>query len=313
MTVFGKRLGEYAKFARAGMIVIVLVGLARFAVGLSGVPYDRATHLVSMTITTTLLAVVYGTRVAACRFGGYRHLLPVVVMLALAMYGFIIAAILVEGLGGFHGYFHAPGHGLQPHGMDLRTHIGGQLTAMFFSIAAFWLFAVAGFALSRHLVFVRRGLLILVAVGAARVALGASGVPFAIGTWPTSLTLAAIALAVYYGYRAAVSGWGRWVDVLLLGIVIGTALVALAIYGIAVTTALGIPNYFHAPGAGFQPAEWTVAQHVRAHLQGSFVVMIVLTVLAGIAFAFGRRKRQAAVGAAVQVPERASTTSNVPR
>jgi len=294
MTVFGKRLGEYAKFARVGMIVIILVGLARFAVGHSGVPYDLATHLVSMTITALLLAVIYGARVAASRFGAYRHLLPVVVMLAVTMYGFIIAAILVEGLGGLHGYFHAPGHGLQPGGMDVRTHISGQLVAMLFSIAAFWLLAAVGFALSRHLVFVRHGLLILVAVAVARVVLGASGVSYAIGTWPTSLTLAAMALAVYYGYRASSSGWGRWLDVLLIGIVIGTALAALVIYGIVVTTALGIPSYFHAPGEGFQPAGLTVADHVRGHLRFSFVGMIVLTVLGGIGFAFGRRKRQAA-------------------
>ena len=114
MTLFGTKLGEYARFARVGIFLILLVGLARFIVGVSGVPYERATHLVSLTITTLVLAIVYGARAAATRFGGYRQLLPTVVLLALAMYGFIIAAILVEGLGGIHGYFHAPGHGLVP-------------------------------------------------------------------------------------------------------------------------------------------------------------------------------------------------------
>ena len=151
MTIFGKQLGEYARFARVGMAVILLMGLVRFFVGISGIPYERATHFVSLTITAMVLALVYGARAAATRFGGYRHLLPTVAMLALAMYGFIIAAILVEGLGGIHGYFHAPGHGLAPGGIALWDHIVGQFLAMFFSIGAFWVLAAVGFAVWRSL------------------------------------------------------------------------------------------------------------------------------------------------------------------
>lgn len=156
MTLFGKKLRDYARFARVGIVLILLVGLARFIVGVSGVPYERATHLVSLTITSLVLAIVYGARTAATRFGGYRHLLPTVVLLALAMYGFIVAAILVEGLGGIHGYFHAPGHGLVPGGISIRDHIGGQLLAMLFSIGVFWALAAIGFAVWRSLSLLAR-------------------------------------------------------------------------------------------------------------------------------------------------------------
>ena len=44
MSIYGKKIGEYVSFARTGMILIVLMGLARFFVGISGVPYERATH-----------------------------------------------------------------------------------------------------------------------------------------------------------------------------------------------------------------------------------------------------------------------------
>jgi hypothetical protein len=156
MTLFGKKLGEYAWFARVGIALILLVGLVRFAVGVSGVPYERATHWVSLTITTWALAVVYGARTAATGFGGYRQLLPTAALLALAMYGFIVAAILVEGLTGIRGYFHAPGHGLVPGGISIRDHIVGQLLAMLFSIGAFWVLAAVGFALWRALSLLAR-------------------------------------------------------------------------------------------------------------------------------------------------------------
>ena len=95
MTLFGKKLGEYVRFARVGIFLILLVGLARFIVGVSGVPYERATHLVSLTITTSVLAIVYGARAAATRFGGYRQLLAML---------FSIGAFWVLAAVGFAGW-----------------------------------------------------------------------------------------------------------------------------------------------------------------------------------------------------------------
>jgi hypothetical protein len=273
---YGKRLARYARFVRVGMVLIVLIGVARFAAGVMGVPYERATHLLSITITTMVLAVVYGARAAAAGFGGYRHLLPMAVTLALAMYGFIVAAILVEGLGGIHGYFHAPGRGLAPGGMSVLDHIGGQLLAMTFSIGPLWLLAAVGFALSRYLYFLRPAVLILVAVAAAWVAAGLAGVPNAIGTWVTSLTLVAMLLALYYGYRARAQGFTRLGDVTVLGIVIAAALGALMIYAIAVTTGTRAPT--------------------RGHLQLAVAGIVVMIALSAIGFALG--KRQAALAGA---------------
>src|SRR5437899_10082668 len=106
MALFGKNIGEYVAFARTGMILIVLMGLIRFFVGISGVPYERATHLVSMTVLTLLLFVILGHLASAKRFGTYRHLLPTAASLSLSMYGFIMLAILTEGVTALHGYFH---------------------------------------------------------------------------------------------------------------------------------------------------------------------------------------------------------------
>lgn len=151
MSLFGKSLREYAIMVRTGIILIVLMGLLRLIVGASGVPYERATHFVSMTILTFLLCLFYGQRVVARGLGTYRHLFPMVLMLSLAMYGFVIVAILIEGVTGIHGYFHAPGRGLAPTGMNVATHIGGQLLAMLFFIPLAWILASVGFFLSRSL------------------------------------------------------------------------------------------------------------------------------------------------------------------
>ena len=98
MSIFGKTAREYVRFARIGMILIVVMGVIRFVVGISGVPYERATHLVSMTILTLVLFVVYGYKAAMSAFGTYRHLLPTAAALSISMYGFIVLAILTEGL-----------------------------------------------------------------------------------------------------------------------------------------------------------------------------------------------------------------------
>ena len=46
MSVFGKSLRDYFLFTRTGLLLLLAVGVARFILGVSGVPYDRVTHLV---------------------------------------------------------------------------------------------------------------------------------------------------------------------------------------------------------------------------------------------------------------------------
>ena len=96
-----------------------------------------------MSIVAIVLAVIYGQHVAAREFGGYRHLLVIVCLLSATMYSFIILAILVEGLGGIHGIFHAPGAGNAPMGMGIGQHIVGQLLVMVASAAMLcWVFCL---------------------------------------------------------------------------------------------------------------------------------------------------------------------------
>lgn len=318
MSLFGKGLGDYARFARTGMILIVLMGLARFIVGISGVPYERATNLLSITILIMLLSFVYGQKAAASGFGGYRQLLPTVFMLAASMYGFIILAISVEGLLGFHGYFHgqtlahfakqaegfsrthdhfhAPGSLLgAAAGMNTATHAAGQLIAMvLFTVPVCWGLASLGFLLSRYVGFLRNAFLLLLAMAILRVLVGAVGVPYAAGTWFTSITILAMVLSLFYSYRAPASGFSSYGQAGLLGALIAVAMTLLVIYGIAVTTGLGIPTYFHAPGQGFQPRGMSVIQHILGHLQFSVVGMLVMSFLAGIGFAVGKRRGRVA-------------------
>ena len=297
MSLFGKSLSDYLSFVRTGLLAILAMGVLRFIVGVSGVPYDRATDLVSMTIVTALAALIYGQRAKASGFGGYRHLLPIAFLLSATMYGFIILAILVEGFAGIHGWFHAPGAGNAPAGMGIGDHIVGQLIVMCFSVVMSLGIASLGYLLSRPLGYLRNAFLLLAAVAVLRMLVGALGVPYAIGTWLTSLTLLAMGLSFYFGYRAPSRGFGGYGHMVLVGVLIAACFTLLVVYGIQVTEGLGVANYFHAPGQGFQPAELSQAQHVLGHFQVSIVVTVFLSLLAVAGFAVGKRKAPAPAAA----------------
>ncbi|MBI4474831.1 MAG: hypothetical protein HY646_19320 [Acidobacteria bacterium] len=159
MAIFGKKIGDYIRFARTGMILIVLMGIVRFAVGVSGIPYERATHFVSMTILTLILILLYGSTAATKDFGTYRHLLPMAFSLSLTMYAFIAIGILVEGLTGIAGYFHAHTlHALAQNdlvqqmeidtALDLPSHIAGQFIVMVPFTLLGWGLASVGFLIA---------------------------------------------------------------------------------------------------------------------------------------------------------------------
>ena len=71
----------------------------------------------------------------------------------------------------------------------------------------------------------------------------------------------------------------------------------LVVYGIQVTEGLGVANYFHAPGQGFQPVDMSQAQHILGHFQVSIVATVFLSFLAVAAYAVGKRKAPAQAAA----------------
>lgn len=289
MSIFGKSCRDYVGFLSTGLVLIVVMGLVRFVAGVSGLPYDRATNLTSVTILVFLLAIIYGQRAAALRFGGYRHLLPLALLLSFTMYGFIVLAITVEGVSGIRGYFHSPGSGYAPHGMGLLEHVIGQLSVMGTMTVAILGTAILGYLLSRHLAYLRNAFLLLAAMAVLRFVAGTVGVPYAVGSWITSLSLLSLLLAAYYGYRASSQGFDGYLHMLLIGFIIAFATTHLVAYGIVVTDGLGISSYYHAPGS-LQSQGAGVRQNIEAHLKFSPVLILALTAAASTAFALGRRK-----------------------
>jgi hypothetical protein len=273
---------------------------ARLSERLTQVAADVALLQVTIWVAFVLgwiLAVIYGHLARVTGFGSYRQLLPMAFVLAATMYGFIILAIVVEGQGGLHGYFHAPGLGLMPGGMSVGQHVVGQLLAMLVTTVLLWALASLGFALSSHLGYLRNAFVLLAAIAVLRTFVGALGVPYRWGTWPTSLTLAALVLSFYYGYRAPANGFSGYKHPILIGSTLAVFMSLLVVYGILVTAGLDVPSYFHSPGEGFQPAGISVSEHALGHLRMAMPFAIVLlSLIASIGFALGKKRTLSAVG-----------------
>ena len=300
MVFFGKKDREYFRFVWKGLVAILAMGIIRFTVGISGVPYETATHLVSLSVVTAFLFVVYGHRAAAARFGSYRHLLPAAFALSVTMYGFIILAILTEGLTGLPGYFHVHSlHALAlntaeaapalaqviPTFMNVPTHIAGQIFAMLIFGFAGWGVMSLGFLSSRYLGFLRNAFLMLAGLAGIRILIGAVGVPQAIGTWISSLTALAFVLAFYYGYRAPDAGFDKYLQMAVLAFFIALFENLVVICGIVVSTRLMLPNYFH-------PLEEPAARHIMAHAVVPLVEFIPLGIFASVAFTIRKRQNE---------------------
>ena len=110
MSLFGKNLSDYLSFVRAGLLAM---GVLRFIVGFSGVLYDRATDLVSMTIVTVL---IYGQRAKA------------------------------RGTN----YFHESGQGFQPAELSQAQHVRGHFQVSIVVTVFLSILAIAGFAVGKR-------------------------------------------------------------------------------------------------------------------------------------------------------------------
>ena len=106
MKIFGKTFGEYVRFQKTFLILILAVGLARLTLSLASVPTSTVRWL-SMTVVLHAGVIYAGIKAPRAGFG-YRHLLPVVVLQAALVNGITIVGILIAITTGQDNIFTSP-------------------------------------------------------------------------------------------------------------------------------------------------------------------------------------------------------------
>ena len=125
MNIFGKRLSEYVAFSKPFLGLILVVGIARLALSLGGVPTSTAKWL-SITAVIWIGVFYYSIRVHTSGFGSYKHLLPTFVLQSFAAQVIIVPAIVLAIFTGHDNIYSAPEFSF---GQDGKTwlHVGAHL------------------------------------------------------------------------------------------------------------------------------------------------------------------------------------------
>jgi hypothetical protein len=125
MTIFGKPLSDYFSFCKLFLGLILIVGITRLALSLSGVP-NSAARWFSITVVAWISVVYYGVRVYTSGFGSYRQLLPIYYLLSWTAQLVVVPSILLAILTGKDNIYSAPEFAF---GRDGKTwvHLGSHL------------------------------------------------------------------------------------------------------------------------------------------------------------------------------------------
>lgn len=107
MKIFGKTLSEYAGFEKVVLWLIAIVGIARLALSLAGVP-NSAARWVSVTAVSFLGLVYISIKTHTAGFGSYKQLLPLVWIQAVLAHFIVIAGIVLAIETGRDNIFSAP-------------------------------------------------------------------------------------------------------------------------------------------------------------------------------------------------------------
>ncbi|HYU48267.1 MAG TPA: hypothetical protein VEK84_19060 [Terriglobales bacterium] len=125
MTIFGKRLADYVAFSKPFLGLILVVGIARLALSLGGVPVSTA-KWISITAVIWIGVLYYAVRVHPSGFGSYKHLLPIFVLMSLVAQAIIVPAIVLAIFTGHDNIYSVPEYSF---GRDSKTwlHAGAHL------------------------------------------------------------------------------------------------------------------------------------------------------------------------------------------
>lgn len=121
--IFDKRIPEYVRFQRGILILTLAVGILRLVASLAGVPNSTVKFL-SLTVVFLASVFYYGVRVHTSGFGGYKHILPLLVIQSGLVTAIVIAGILLSAATGTPNIFSAPEYGGE---LSVPAHIGGHL------------------------------------------------------------------------------------------------------------------------------------------------------------------------------------------
>ena len=107
MTFFGKSPSEYFALSKPFLGLILVVGIARLALSLSGVPNSTAKWF-SVTVVIWIGVLYFAVRIPTNGFGSYKHLLPICVLQSLAAQVVIVPAIVLAIFTGHDNIYSAP-------------------------------------------------------------------------------------------------------------------------------------------------------------------------------------------------------------
>jgi hypothetical protein len=125
MNIFGKRLSEYVVFSKPFLGLILIVGIARLALSLAGVP-NSTVKWISINAVGWIGIMYYSVRVHTSGFGSYKQLLPICFLQMVAAQVVIVPAIILAIFTGADNIYSAPEYSF---GGDGKTwlHVAAHL------------------------------------------------------------------------------------------------------------------------------------------------------------------------------------------
>jgi hypothetical protein len=149
---------------------------------------------------------------------------------------------------------------------------------------------VFGKKLSEYVAFEKPALILIAAVGVARLALSLAGVSDSATKW-LSMTAVSVVAAIYYAVTVHTKGFGSYRQLLPLYFLQAVVAHTIAVAGILISAATGKANVFTANEYG---GDSPVAQHVLGHVAGGMLVGPLIAWLIGSIVLFVTKKVKAA-------------------
>lgn len=147
--VFGKRLWEYVAFQKVFLALIAVAGITRLGLSLAGVP-DVTAKWSSLTAASAVGIFYYGIAVHTSGFGGYKQLLPLVLIQNVLGNSIVIVGIVLS-MAGLPNIFAAPEYGGPPVQAQWR-HILGHV------IGGMGIFSIVGWGVASLVMLVMKKL-----------------------------------------------------------------------------------------------------------------------------------------------------------